>query len=250
MTNCSFQLPIPQERLLVNELNHRISNELAAAIGMISLAAARSSNKEVRAVLANVEELLHNYADVHRALQMPEHDVRMDAAACLRKLCLAISRSKLERMKIDLVLAASPLWLQSNQCWLLGLIVYELITNAAQHAFSGSNGAIRVELSRTGAFVECRVLDNGSAPVNCRPGRGLKIVNALAKALIGRFHQKFGSEGSASILLFPSSAEAQITATGRIQHNPTSERRHALGVLNQSLPTPQTTGVEQVPARE
>ena len=108
MTNCSFQWPIRQEHMLLNELNHRIRNELTAAISMISLAAARSGNKEVRAVLANVTELLHNYADVHNALQMPECDTRVDAAAYLRKLCLAISRSKLERLNIDLVLAAPP----------------------------------------------------------------------------------------------------------------------------------------------
>jgi two-component sensor histidine kinase len=238
--------------MLLNELNHRISNELTAAISVISRVAARSSNKEVRAVLANVTELLHNYADVHHALRMPEHDVRMDAAAYLRKLCLAISRSKLDRMNIELVLAAPPLWLQSNQCWLLGMIVYELITNVARHAFSGRNGAIRIELSRAGAFVECSVLDNGSAPVNCRPGRGLKIVNALAKALLGRFHQKFGSGGSTSIVVFPSSAEAQITANGTIQHTTplASGDMPSIAYFSQSLPTPQTTGIEQVPARE
>ena len=246
MTNCSVQLPIMQERMLLNELNHRIRNELTAAISMISLAAARSSNKEVRAALANVMELLHNYADVHHALQMPERDTRVDAAAYLRKLCLAISRSKLERMKIDLVLAAPHLWLQSNQCWLLGMIVYELITNAARHAFSGRNGAIRVELLCTGTFVECRVLDNGSAPANCHPGRGLKIVDALAEALIGRFHQEFGSAGSASILLFPSSTEAQITANGRTHHTipSASDDTSSVAYFNQSLPTPQTTGIQ------
>ena len=102
------------------------------------------------------------------------------------------------------------------------------------------------------AFVECRVLDNGSAPTNGHPGRGLKIVNALAKALIGRFHQKFGSAGSASILLFPSSAEAQITANGAIQHTipSASGDMPSVAYFNQSLPTPQTTGIEQVPATE
>src|SRR5262249_31201866 len=79
----------------------------------------------------------------------------------------------------------------------------------------------RVELRRSGKSVECRVLDNGSAPVTFRPGRGLKIVNELAKALDGRFDQKFGTEGSASIVAFPSRGEPQITAIGRI-HSGTS----------------------------
>ena len=129
---------------------------------------------------------------------MPEHDSRVDAAVYLRKLCLSISRSKLDRMKINLVLSACPLPLQSDQCWRLGMIVHELITNAARHAFAGGNGEIRVELSRTGSLAECWVLDNGSARANVQPGRGLKIVDELTKDLGGRFVQKFGPSGTES----------------------------------------------------
>lgn len=218
MTNPPSQLPLPQERVLLHELNHRISNEFTSAISVVSLASARSSNKEVKAALTDVTELLHHYADVHDALQMPLRDIRMDAAAYLRKLCLSISRSKLGHMKIDLVLAAPPLLMQSHQCWLLGMIVYELITNAARHAFAGGNGRIRVELSRAGAFVECGVLDNGSAPVNFQPGRGLKIVDELTRALDGRFDQTFGPRGSASIVAFPSSDDEPQITNRKTQH--------------------------------
>jgi two-component sensor histidine kinase len=106
-------------------------------------------------------------------------------------------------MKIDLVLAAPSLVLQSDECWLLGMIVYELVTNAARHAFAGRDGEIRVELLRAGAFVQCKVLDNGAAPAHVQRGRGLKIVGELIKALDGRFEQKFGTAGSMSILVFP-----------------------------------------------
>src|SRR5499433_3951128 len=151
MTNPSFQVPFPRERVLLHELNHRINNEFCSAISAVSLTAARSRNRQVKAALTGVTELLHHYAGVHHALRMPENDVRVDAAAYLRKLCLSIRRSKLDHMKIDLVLAAPRLWLQSDRCWLLGMIVYELITNAARHASAGGNGLIRVELLRTGA---------------------------------------------------------------------------------------------------
>jgi two-component sensor histidine kinase len=215
MMTLPSQLPFLQAQLLLHELNHRIGNELCCAISVVSLAAARSNNKEVKAALTDVAELLHHYADVHYALQMPEHGIRTNAAAYLRKLCLSIRRSKLNQTKIDLVLAARRLWLPSDRCWLMGMIVYELITNAARHAFAGGNGFIRVELLRAGAFVECRVLDNGSAPVSSRPGRGLKIVHELAKALDGRFEQRFAAEGSTSIVVFPSSSEPQVEADRR-----------------------------------
>jgi two-component sensor histidine kinase len=214
MTTLPSQLPLPQAQLLLHELNHRIGNEFCCAISVVSLAGARSRNNEVKAALTDVAELLHHYADVHSALQMPEHGIRTDAAAYLRNLCLSIRRSKLSQKKIDLVLAARRLWLPSDRCWLLGMIVYELIANAARHAFAGGNGLIRVELLRTGALVECRVLDNGSAPVTFRPGRGLKIVHELTKALDGRFDQRFATGGSTSIVVFPS-GEPQVTANRR-----------------------------------
>src|SRR5262249_19850279 len=89
MTALPSQLPPPQEQLLLHELNHRIGNEFCCAISVVSLAAARSSDKEVKAVLTEVAELLHHYAEVHHALQMPEHGIRTYVAAYLRKLFTA-----------------------------------------------------------------------------------------------------------------------------------------------------------------
>jgi two-component sensor histidine kinase len=215
MTEFASQVPLREERVLLHELNHRITNEFASAISVVSLAAAASGKDEVKLALTGVTKLLHHYADVHRALQMPEHDTHVDAAVYLRKLCLSISRSKLDHTKINLVLAACPLPLQSDRCWRLGMIVHELITNAARHAFAGGNGAIRVELLRAGSLAECWVLDNGSARARVQPGHGLKIVDELVKGLGGRFVQKFGTGGSASILVFPYAGEPQKTAETR-----------------------------------
>ena len=57
---------------------------------------------------------------LNNALQMPEHDTCIDAAAYVRRLCLSISRSTLDHMQIDRVLAACLLPLQSDRCWRLG----------------------------------------------------------------------------------------------------------------------------------
>src|ERR1700756_4052207 len=129
--------PTISEQALLQELNHRISNEFQSALSLVSVTAARSRSQEVKDALSSVTVLLHHYAEVHRALQVPHDRDRVDAAECL-----SISRSKLERAQVHLVLAAPPLVLQSSECWLSGLIVYELITNAVRHAFHGRNGEI------------------------------------------------------------------------------------------------------------
>jgi len=60
-----------EEQLLVGELTHRMNNEFAAAIAVVSLAAARSPNGEVKSALAAVEARLHSYAQANRCLQIP-----------------------------------------------------------------------------------------------------------------------------------------------------------------------------------
>ena len=207
MTEAALKREITLESILLHELIHRINNEFSSLIGAVSRTAARSVNHEVKVALAHIIELLSHYAELHRALQMPERDTHIDAAAYLENLCLSISRSKLDGMKIALVLTTSPLWLPSERCWRLGMMVYELVTNAARHAFGNGKGEIRVELSRAGKLVECRVVDNGSAPTSVRRGRGLRIVDELVKGLDGRLDQRFGPRGSFSILTFPYGGE-------------------------------------------
>ena len=83
--------PVLEERTLLLELNHRINNELASVINLVSVAAVRADNSEVKAALSDIVELLHEHAEVHRALKMPSRDTLIDAADHLAKLCFAMS---------------------------------------------------------------------------------------------------------------------------------------------------------------
>jgi two-component sensor histidine kinase len=221
---------------LLHELIHRINNEFSSLIGAVSRTAARSVNHEVKVALAHIIELLSHYAELHRALQMPDNDTLIDVAAYLENLCLSISRSKLDGKKIDLVLTASPLRLPAERCWRLGMIVFELVTNATRHAFGNGTGKVRIELSRAGKLVECSVVDNGSAPINVQRGRGLKIVDELVKGLDGRLDQRFGQRGSFSKLTFPYKGESCCQLSQRIvMPPPRSLRRRLTGRICAAL---------------
>lgn len=189
--------------LLLQEITHRVTNEFASAIAMISLAAAQSKNDEVKIALSQVVDRLQNYALVHRALQIPADDVPVDACAYLRQLCRSIARSKLSSQGIGLVLIEHPLELRSRQCWRLGMILSELITNAARHAFGKAGGVIKIELFADAHYAQCRVADNGTAHRGIVPARGLGIIQALAKALNGKLEQQAGPRGTISLVSFP-----------------------------------------------
>jgi two-component sensor histidine kinase len=191
------------DRLLVREITHRVNNEFASAIQVVSLIAARSSSQDVKAALAGVTDKLHSYAGVHHALQAPANNDLIDTSVYLRQLCNSISRSKLETRGIELILVEQPFRMSAERCWVMGMIVVELITNAARHAFVARGGTIRVECRKSGGYVECRVSDDGSAMMDVRPGNGLRIVDALAEMYDATFDLRPGEAGTESVLLLP-----------------------------------------------
>ncbi len=195
--------PHIEENLLLREITHRINNDLASTIGMVALTAAQSSNEEVKIALAGVIQHIHDFASVHRALQMPADDGHVDAATYLRNLCQSISRAKLRYKDIELLFCESPLQLSAKRCWRMGMILSELIANASRHAFRDEGGRILVELINAGTLVQCTVSDNGTALENKRPGQGLRIVRALAGDLNGSVDHRFGLRGTVVTLSFP-----------------------------------------------
>ena len=117
MPNSPSHTPALEGRTLLDELNHRIKNELASVINLVTYKAVWTDNVDAKEELSNVVDLLHQHVQVHSILTMPDHDALVDAGEQLRKLGLAISRCKLDRMNIRLVLAAETLPLGSERCW-------------------------------------------------------------------------------------------------------------------------------------
>jgi two-component sensor histidine kinase len=192
------------ERLLLDELTHRMNNELAGAIGIVWMAETGADAPVTAVPLKRVRVQLQNFADIHHLLRPPEWSAMIDAAVFLRTLCRALSVSRLWPRGIDLELIERPLQIDSVQCWRLAVILYELISNSCRHRYGDETGQIRVEVSRNGPDVEARVQDtsrrNGGV---VRRGRGLDLVEAFVNELQGRIDQRFCEEGCITTLVFP-----------------------------------------------
>ena len=193
----------PEPLLLLREMTHRVSNEYSAAITALSLAAARTSNPEARAAISAAAERLHDYADAHRALQMPRAAARVDLADYLFRICSTIGQARLRDRGIHLILATDQVMLSELECWYAGLIIAELITNAAKHAFGSGGGTIRVEIAHEGDRVQCSVTDDGTQGSGNHRGQGSEIVAALAARLGATISREFGPHGTRVVLTLP-----------------------------------------------
>jgi two-component sensor histidine kinase len=218
--------PALEGRTLLDELNHRIKNELASVINLVTFRAVWTDNADAKEELGNVVDLLHQHVQVHSILTMPDRDALVDAGEQLRKLGLAMSRCKLDRMNIRLVLSADTLPLESERSWRLALAIYELVTNAVRHAcFDAREGEIKIELMRAGSWVNCRVTDNGSGVGKIKPGRGPRIVSDLALSLGGRIDRTSGTTWTSFGLDFPLTQREQRAGRAITTRRPRTDRR-------------------------
>jgi two-component sensor histidine kinase len=200
--------------MLVEEISHRVVNEYARTIASMTLAAAQSPDASARLTLIKAAEQLRAHAEAHRILQAPCVGELFDLGAYLQRICGAMSVAWLSGAGIRLTLVQDQVELSSDRCWRLGLIVSELITNAARHGLSGG-GEIVVEISAQGDDIYCRVADNGRPKAAATAGRGQTLVKALVEDLGGGADWTFGRTGVSVLLTIPS------------DRGPTSARRAA-----------------------
>jgi hypothetical protein len=76
----------------------------------------QSDSVAVKAALLDVVDFLHQWADVHRALHMPDQGRLTDAARYLQQLCFAITKYRLDRLAIPVLYSADDLRLEGDRC--------------------------------------------------------------------------------------------------------------------------------------
>jgi two-component sensor histidine kinase len=188
--------------VLVEEITHRVVNEYAAAIGCLGLAASAAA-PQARSALAAAADRLHAQAAAHRALTPPVDAIVTDLGEYLANLCAALSAAYLAERGVRLTLIQQPAPLEADRCWYVGLIVAELVTNAARHGLAGGNGSVTIELDAGRDLVSCHIADNGRTCADRQPGRGSRIVQSLAEELGGAVSWRFGPGGCVASLTFP-----------------------------------------------
>lgn len=190
--------------LFVDELSHRVANDYALAVASLSREASRNPSPEARAALNAAAARLFRQAETHRALQPPVTPDIIDLSIYLQDLCASLVRTTLEEREIQLTFVDAPVALEAERCWRVGLVVSELVTNAVRHGDLACQGAIRVSVDLAeNDQIRCRVADNGGCLGQPRPGRGWRIIDALAQELGGTIIRRFTTIGALVTLTFP-----------------------------------------------
>jgi len=194
-----------QAGLLVQEAHHRMQNSLHIVAAMLRLQARQATGDEVRSELEAAAGRLASVSTVHRQLSQPDgaREVRLDAY--LGQLCTELARSWgdawLEHLSIDVCRAS----LAAESAISLGLVVTELLTNAAKYAYRGAPGPIEVRARTHGTWLHVTISDRGCGMHSevAGTGFGSRLNRLFAAQLGGDIQLASGEAGTTATLRVP-----------------------------------------------
>jgi len=180
-----------QKEMLLDELQHRISNSLQIIASIILLKAKKVESEETRLHLQDAHKRVMSIAAVQKQLYVSGSIGPIAMMPYLSRLCETLATSMIgDNRPISLTVAGGGGNATSRQAESLGLITTELVMNALKHAFpdESSHGQIAVAYDVSGTNWKLSVTDDGIGKqdgVFAQPktGLGTGIVKALSQQL-------------------------------------------------------------------
>jgi PAS domain S-box-containing protein len=196
-----------QLKLAIREAHHRIKNNLQAISDLLYLELGSGDGASAGDHLQESIERIQSIALVHDLLSLDEDVETVDSRALIHRLAPMVLRSgrhaaEAQRVQMDV----DSFLLTSKQGTNLALILNELVSNAAKHAFGkGNSDPLRISLSQENGELVLRVQDSGPGlPTGFDLARdanvGLQVVKTLAERdLSGKFSLSVGSGLTAEV---------------------------------------------------
>ncbi len=185
---------VVQQDLLMQEIHHRVKNNLQIIASLLNLQAARIRQPEARAEFQSARDRVRALATLHRHLYAYGEVHTINMRKFLVELCgqLFQAMGEVEGERICLDIEASELQVSSDQAVPLALIVTEAVSNAIKYAFPNDRqGHISIRLAVEGDQAVLRIQDDGigipagraDTDAGPRDGIGLQLIRGFARQL-------------------------------------------------------------------
>jgi len=172
---------------LLQEMHHRIKNNLQTVADLLSLEMSSSRSPEAQRSLRDSISRIKSIAAVHQLLSLEQLRLT-DITELARQVCdLSLRNLVHPDQHVAATIIGPPIYLPSKQATALALVMNELIVNALEHAFhDGQIGQLAILLSQEDALVSVTIMDNGRGlpgdfDLAKSRGLGLQIVRTLVE---------------------------------------------------------------------
>jgi two-component sensor histidine kinase len=198
------------EFVMLREMHHRLANWMVILSSMLRREFASSELSQLPDSVHRYEARICAFANLNRCLAVGAEPGRISIQWYIEQLCEALAEALLKPIGVRCEVHVDEGVLPSERCELLGLVIAELLTNSAKHAFQGRDaGLVRVEIANAGDRWVCTVSDNGLGMEAASAGVGSRIIGSLLRALDAKLVRRSSPGGTSVAIVVPATGEPQ-----------------------------------------
>jgi PAS domain S-box-containing protein len=200
---------LKEKEILLKEIHHRVKNNLATIISILSLQAPYIEDEKAQEIFRECQNRVRTMSKIHSKLYQSRDFAHIDFGSYLQELTQELFLSyQIDPDAIEFETQIDTISLDINTALPLGLLLTELITNALKYAFpEGRKGKLQVSIQQENNQKVLTVADDGIGfpehlDFQKTKSLGLQLVMGLVQQLQGTIKMK-KDQGTTFTITFP-----------------------------------------------
>lgn len=194
LSNQSLNLSLNKSEVLLQEVHHRVKNNLQFITSIIELEIDSNSSSTKKDSLIDISRRISAMSLVHELLYNYDNIEKIAAKKYIHDLVISIDEMiNRQHLPIKFEIEIEDVLFEVKQCIAVGMIISELVSNSIKHAFkSQENPIIFIQLQKNETLqtITLTVKDNGSGitkeKIN-KKGLGSRLVHIFTVQLGGHY---------------------------------------------------------------
>ncbi len=198
-----------EKKILLNEIHHRVKNNLNSIISFLYLENAKAISPESINIIETLSGRIFSMALVHEHLYKSLDFKDIYLKDYIPELVLKVNGLyPLLKDRVEVIYNIDDTALDINKAIPLGIILNEIISNSFKHGFTGlTDGKIFIDVKQKNSTCQLTVEDNGigkknSSDQSSELSPGIELINMLVKQLSGELICS-NSSGYKYFIVFP-----------------------------------------------
>ncbi len=200
---------------VIQEIHHRVKNNLQTIASLLRLQSRRSKSPEVKAALKESVNRILSISVVHEFLSQQDAE-KIAVVEVTKNVLQLVAQNMLdEEFHLETKFTGPEIILPSAKASNLALIVNEIVLNSIEHAFVGrSTGLIGLDIQKTEMEYRLDLYDNGSGlppefDISKTKSLGLQIVRTLIQDDMGGTFELDNDHGTHARITIPRTIEEE-----------------------------------------
>lgn len=190
--NKSLQLFNKEQTVLLQEVHHRVKNNLSIVSSLLNMQANKCKDEYHRSLFNDSKNRINSIASVHEVIYKSNSFANLNLKDYIEEMLSYIQQSFSANSAIQINIDLENIIVDVTRAIPIALIINEIVTNCYKHAFpNNAYGVITVSLKNVDGTISLMIKDNGIGiqinTDNSSDSIGFEILEGLVDQIDGKY---------------------------------------------------------------